>query len=267
MTPSKQVLERVKQATVALAFLPEKASADRKIGPFVIVGSGFCIAQDGIIVTCEHVLSAFMARDWRKLLAEVPESERTKNFWPLRDMKMSIPKVLFFFINRASVDVVPISIDYAMGSATYDIGLMRLQKSPAFQSYPYLEMESFEELYEGMEVATCGFPLGNEMERQLGTVTSSFTKGILSSVIPARNSETKFVTGFQLDLTATNGNSGGPVFNWETGKVFGALASAPVHSEGNPVAGFTKAESIYRILDDGSLTRFRSGPHPGLKDM
>jgi hypothetical protein len=70
----------------------------------------------------------------------------------------------------------------------------------------------------------------------------------------------KHITGFQLDLTATNGNSGGPVFNWNTGKVFAVLQGAPVHASNIPVAGLAKGESIYRIINDGTLERFRSGP-------
>ena len=74
-----------------------------------------------------------------------------------------------------------------------------------------------------MEIGTCGFPLGNVLQEQIGTVTSSFTKGTISSIILAANVARDHLQGFQLDLTATNGNSGGAVFSLATGKVLGVL--------------------------------------------
>ena len=265
---SKETLERVKRSTVALAFLPPEPSADPKIAPFVIIGSGFCIDESGTVVTCEHVVNAFLARDFRQLIAEVPPEDQTKDLWPLRNIQMMIPHALFFFTDKSPehLYVLPVPVEFGMAKMDYDIGLLRLRKHPAFTTFPFLEIESFEELYEGMEVATCGFPLGNDLQTQLGTMTSSFTRGILSSIIPAPNTIPKYVTGFQLDLAATNGNSGGPVFNWATGKVLGVLQGAPVHGKNAPVAGLAKAESIYLILNDGALERFRAGP-PNLSKL
>ena len=85
---------------------------------------------------------------------------------------------------------------------------------------------------------------------QIGTVTSSFTRGGLSSVIPSPGAGKKHVKGFQLDLTATYGNSGGPVFSLESGKVFGVLQGGVVSQQGELVPGFTKAESVYPLMED-----------------
>jgi hypothetical protein len=50
------VYEAVKRATVALVATFENVIPKR---PFSIVGSGFCVAPDGIIVTCDHVFKGF----------------------------------------------------------------------------------------------------------------------------------------------------------------------------------------------------------------
>ena len=50
-------LNRIKKATVALVLHHPGHGAQQ---PFTIVGSGFCIDPKGLVVTCEHVLSAFM---------------------------------------------------------------------------------------------------------------------------------------------------------------------------------------------------------------
>jgi S1-C subfamily serine protease len=106
-----------------------------------------------------------------------------------------------------------------------------------------------------MEVGTCGFPLGNLLQEQLGTVTSSFTKGIISSIISAPGALCKDVKGFQLDLTATNGNSGGPVFSLQTGEVLGVLQGGARHPDGYMVQGITKAEPIYPLLQNDPIER------------
>jgi S1-C subfamily serine protease len=54
---SRDVFERVKKATVAIVISePKKAPKT----PFTIVGSGFCVHPEGIIVTCEHVFKTFV---------------------------------------------------------------------------------------------------------------------------------------------------------------------------------------------------------------
>jgi hypothetical protein len=100
--------------------------------------------------------------------------------------------------------------------------------------------------------------LGEGLHDQLGTVTSSFTKGMISSIIPAPGVTREHVTGFQLDATATNGNSGGPVFSLSTGKVFGVLASGAMHPHGYPI-GLTKAEPIYPLFENDLVARMAAG--------
>jgi S1-C subfamily serine protease len=117
-------------------------------------------------------------------------------------------------------------------------------------------------LAQRVEVATCGFPLGEALYDQIGTVTSSFTKGMISSIIPAQGVPREHVRGFQLDLTATNGNSGGPVFSLATGRVFGVLQRGAVHPQtGHIVQGLTKAEPVYPVFDTDLLARLQS-PNP-----
>jgi S1-C subfamily serine protease len=102
--------------------------------------------------------------------------------------------------------------------------MLRVLPHTAFPSgYPALESEDYEAVTEGDEVGTCGFPLGNYLHEQLGTVTSSFTTGVISSIISSPGVGKEVVKGLQLGLTATHGNSGGPMFSLASGKVFGVL--------------------------------------------
>lgn len=141
----------------------------------------------------------------------------------------------------------------------YDLAAMRLGPHPAYPNgYPALPIADYAELHEMMEIATCGFPLGEVLQEQLGTVTSSFTKGMISSIIPAQGVDQKHLQGFQLDITATNGNSGGPVFCLDSGKVFGVLQRGVKHPQtGHMVQGLTKAEPIYPLLKNDFLDGLR----------
>jgi hypothetical protein len=83
---------------------------------------------------------------------------------------------------------------------------------------------------------------------------------MISSIIPIHGVPRDHLTGFQLDLTATNGNSGGPVFSVPSGKVFGVLQRGVQHPEsGDIVQGITKAEPVYPVFENGLIERLLKG--------
>jgi S1-C subfamily serine protease len=258
--PTREQLELIKRATVAIALVPDQPPADDRETPFTIVGTGFCIDPDGIVITCEHVLRAF-APGIRQAIAALPNEKAAPGLRPLKGLSMLVPHVLFFVAGQSEEEllVLPVPVSNAVAKLEYDLGAIRVQRHAALPSgYPALAVEPFEDIYEGMDLATCGFPLGNDLQHQLGTMTSSFTRGILSSVAPAANSRVDLVTGFQLDITATFGNSGGPVFSWSSGRVLGVLQGGPTLQSGKPLPGLARAEPIYRILRDGTLDRLKA---------
>jgi len=65
--PDRKVLERIKSATVAIA-MQSPGPLDPRQHPFRIVGTGFCISSDGIVITCEHVSTGALIRlpGWRR---------------------------------------------------------------------------------------------------------------------------------------------------------------------------------------------------------
>jgi S1-C subfamily serine protease len=147
-------------------------------------------------------------------------------------------------------------MDIAISKTNFDLGLIRLHRHPAFKDgFPQLEVGNYSDVYEGMEVWTCGFPLGSYLQKKIGTITSSFTKGIISSIIPSPGTSLEHLKGYQLNLTATHGNSGGPVFSPDTGKVYAVLQRGVSDPNGNIVQGITRAEPIYPIFEHDSLSR------------
>jgi len=253
----KEIFKKVKRATVAMAVVDFNNFSK----PFEIVGSGFCIDSTGIIVTCRHVLSAFMSKsiDQQIKEAEVKEENKGKEVKTTGPFKAIKPFVIFFDTESSSSKLfaLPTVVDMLMARTDKDIGMVRVLKHKYFErGYPFLEIENYESINEGDDIAICGFPLGTYLKERLGTVTSSFTKGIISSVIPSPGVTVNILQGFQLNITATYGNSGGPVFSLSSGKVFGVISEGLPDSSGKIIPGIVKAVPIYVISNDIESPQF-----------
>ena len=241
---SAAIYDAVKKATVAIVAEIPNAFPRR---PFKIFGSGFCIDRERIVITCAHVFKAF----------------RPAQPGATGPFRMMAPYAMFYGGLRGThLDMHPVGIYHVATVNGFDLAALKLTKHAAYpEGYPTLPIADYSELHEMMEIATCGFPLGEVLQDQLGTFTSSFTKGMISSILPAQGVELEHLRGFQLDLTATNGNSGGPVFSLQSGKVFGVLQRGAVHPEsGHMVQGITKAEPIYPFFMGDLLDRLKHGP-------
>jgi len=245
------IFSKVKAVTVAVVLLNEE---DNK-HPFIIAGTGFCIHNEGIIVTCRHVISAFTDEKEFDKLIEITNSSEQENV--ARELRGLVPHVIFFDSSRpGQLIAYPVRVSMSVCQTNYDLGMMKLHKHKAFpKGYPTLEIENYEKITEGAEIALCGFPLGNYLQEQIGTITSSFTRGILSSIIPAPNAPIEHLKGFQLNITATHGNSGGPVYTLDSGKVFGILQKGVVGNDGSILQGIAKAEPIYALTENDSIER------------
>ena len=254
----KKILEKIKAATVAIAYIN---TADSK-EPFTILGSGFCIDASGVIITCRHVLEAMMSKSIAEQIEESEPSSTSNSPQQLSPGDVKRPHAIFYDIKRTSdhVFAIPVPMQNSISKIDKDLAALQLLKHNTFSNgYPYLEIEDYKDISEGEDIGVCGFPLGNYLFNQLGTVTSSFTTGILSSIIPAPNVQLPQLTGFQLDVTATNGNSGGPVFTMNSGKVFGVLTLGVVHPSGEIVQGLVKAEPVYPAVEDDFIKRLKRG--------
>jgi S1-C subfamily serine protease len=258
MRDKREIFKSVKAATVALAVLTEKKDGTC---PFNIVGSGFCIDSIGIIITCGHVLSAFFGEPLKEQVKKFDSVDPKKKTRTGKVGVLSVPNVLFYKtdeLTKNNLVVFPVPVSTGMAKTDFDLAIFRILPHVGFlRGFPFLEIEDYDNIYEGDEVAICGFPLGNYLYEQLGTVTSSFTKGIISSIIPGPNVSQKYLKGFQLNLTAAHGNSGGPVFSLSTGKVFGVLQRGAVDHEGKVLPNIIKAEPVYPVLEHNSINRLK----------
>lgn len=237
----------MKQATVALGLLDEGNARN----PFRIVGSGFCVHRRGIVVSNRHVFEAFMNKPFCEHVAEIAPEDQEKDVQPLRGLRGVMPYGIFFSTTFRPHQLAALLVLPEAGVATIDadLGMIKLSSHIAFpEGFPSLDIASYSDIWEGMEIGVCGFPLGSFLRDQIGTITSSFTMGHISSIIPYSGVPLEALKGFQLAITATHGNSGGPVFSRETGQVLGVLTGGLVNRDGHLVSGFARAEPVYQVV-------------------
>ena len=68
----------------------------------------------------------------------------------------------------------------------FDIAVFKIHKHGAFaDGFPALDMAEYTDLRDMMDVATCGYPFGDFLWSQVGSATSSFTKGAMSAILPS----------------------------------------------------------------------------------
>lgn len=172
MNSRRDVFDQVKRATVALAFMRKTPGPRNR--PFEILGSGFCVDPSGVVITCRHVIEAFMAKSAAEQIAAASESEKVRPIRKLGPVDVIPPQVMFF---RHDVDpnhlvAAIIQARLIVAKTDRDLAVVRIDAHRMFpDGYPHLDLEESHVLFEGQEIATCGFPLGNFLSEQIGTVT------------------------------------------------------------------------------------------------
>ena len=160
-----------------------------------------------------------MEKPVHQQVAELPEEDRGKKIQPLEPQRIITPYAIFYDTTRTADYMTAYSIPTktTIVKTNVDLAMVRLNSHKAFQDgFPFGEIEEYSNLYEGMEAAICGFPLGGLLTKELGTYSSSFAKGIIASNLPAPGATMEHIKGFQLDVTSAPGSSGGPAFSGES---------------------------------------------------
>ncbi|AJP48792.1 peptidase S1 [Rugosibacter aromaticivorans] len=169
---------------------------------FLMRGTGFALGDGSVIATNAHVIPpALDAAQQETLAVLVRQGDELHR-------------------RNATLQVT---------DADHDLALLRISGPPL----PALKIKSAAKVREGQAVAFIGFPIGGSLG--FSPVTH---RGIISSItpiaLPAGNSAQlkekpirRLRSGsfsiYQLDATAYPGNSGGPLFDVNTGEVVGIL--------------------------------------------
>lgn len=201
-TTKREVFERARRATVAFGVMETNEKGERVPK---ITGSGFATRiEPGMVVTAKHVLS----RD--NLMLLVPK-EVTKN--PAGDLE-------------ANYDFVAVAQAHAvMKHDVFDVAAL-IFPNRTFSLSRSLSLDAGASPSIGQTVATCGWPYGWTLQQLGGAIpTASALTGIVSAIYPHPSASNR--TSYLAQLPVNPGNSGGPVFDPRTGKVFGVQSSMP----------------------------------------
>lgn len=187
-------IERIKPALVVVGTFNKLKSP-----AFSMRGSGFAVGDGRLVATNSHVIPESLDQDSLMILARQGESTR------------------------------PIPAQLVARDAEHDLALLRIS-GPAL---PALRLGASDTVREGQAVAFSGFPIGGALG--FSPVTH---RGIISSITPIAipignanqlkdQSIRRLRSGafpiFQLDGTAYPGNSGGPLFDPDSGEVLGVI--------------------------------------------
>lgn len=222
-----EIYNRVRSSIVA--FVPKyfKIDPQEPKTPALpsIFGTGFIFREDGLIATNNHVLTVF---------DQVLRDPNNPKEWPVLVMlftpsEKGMLQIPLEVLNRGGISKIEHKkeIENHYKISTPDLGYVQVKA----KGLPVLELENSECLVEGMEIATAGFPMGENLlveGERLKQVTPIVQKGIVSSVLPFPS---KNNTGFMINVMSQGGASGSPVFLPESGKVIGILFARVYDSE------------------------------------
>lgn len=192
-----QAIARIKPSVVGVGSLQKTRTP-----PMNFIGTGFA-AGDGLsVLTCAHVIQKLLDANPNEVIGILTGQGEAAQFRPAK----------------------VVSID-----TEHDLALLRLAGAPL----PALALGDAGTVREGQAMAFMGFPLGTLLG--LHHVTHRATVSSLTPVVmPSENAQrldTRRLsqlqkspyTVFQLDATAYPGSSGSPLFDPETGVVYGIV--------------------------------------------
>lgn len=223
-------IERIKPSIVVVGTFNKLRSP-----PFILRGTGFVVADGSLIATNAHVL---------------PD--------PGKD-----PAEALMVLARVGNNPQPREVRLLQRDDDHDLAVLRLIGPPL----PAMTLADAVTVREGQSIAFTGFPIGGALG--FAPVTH---RGILAAITPIAlpggnatelkdRSIRRLRTGsfpiYQLDATAYPGNSGGPLYDAETGSVIGIINMVFVKSTKEAVlekpSGITyaiPAEHLRRLLNE-----------------
>jgi S1-C subfamily serine protease len=213
----RELFARIRRSIVAIGVHPPGPEGGVLIEPagrrhdFLILGTGFVIAP-GIVLTALHVLNPWI---------NAAPGQR-----PPSNPRLMIPEI--GSVDGKMVQGFHSAKVVGLGANTNtDIAVLRIDPNDPFTcAIPPLALDP-NRCCEGDIIGMCGFPLGNGLHRsdfgEDGRFISSFSQGLVSAILPHPDAPLESQRIFQIDAMVNPGNSGGPVFNQDTGEVCGVL--------------------------------------------
>jgi S1-C subfamily serine protease/DNA-binding XRE family transcriptional regulator len=201
-----------------VAFASRLTAGTRPLFP-PIIGTGFVVDSDGIVVTNRHVVEALQklpahpvtgARSDIAILWREPEVVGNGLVMPVLLVEIKAYSSITSFTTNGPF----------FGEDLPDIGFVQLKA----REVPALQLATAPNvLRQGMDAATAGFPLGTDPFVCFGKIsqlTPTLRRGIVSALLPF---PCPYPHGFTLDVLSQGGASGSPVFLTDSPTVIGMV--------------------------------------------
>ena len=215
-----EVVSAIKPAVAAIGVrltghdMPFRQYVDEaeSLPPPELLGTGFCIHQRGIIVTCQHVVDTL------------------SNIIRKKNIPMASAVVVFTSYDRngrAYLNGVPVNRILAPGA---DIGLIELHSHSS--PLPTIDAGEDYNVDVGEEIGICGYPLGENpllADGRLAGGTSFVQKGIISAILPSEYDRNR--KELVISTPVFPGYVGSPVFRTKKPELVGivkAIASPTI---------------------------------------
>ena len=199
----RKVLRSVRKATVGVGLV--KAEKERQ--KLMVGGTGFIVnSQQGMILTARHVVDGLI------------EKEKNDEKWC-----GSYLGVLLYQPPAGSAAAPAFTFIVAhevVKNNKHDVAVITVRGHDLRRRGLTLNYDMAPE--EGDMAGTCGWPHG--LDKGIGGL-STFLLGPISSVLPSPQAGPTERDAYNLQMPATQGNSGGPVFELDTGQVFGLVTA------------------------------------------
>jgi len=156
-------------------------------------GSGFMMSENGYAITCNHVIA-----NAKNIKVRIRISGRIGGMdtW-----------------HKATVVATDKIVDMA---------LLKLEG----ENFPSVQMDWNNPIKRGQKIQLLGYPFGTKISDDAKLLDYSIFEGKVASIQKKNGYDTVFV-----DMQAKRGNSGGPVFDIESGKVIGILCGSQIEGD------------------------------------
>lgn len=211
----RALIPLIRQATVAFGFVVRNEDGTRKDALPRIVGSGIAVEDGRVILTAAHVIAEMIAikaknelmRQNATPVAAVPGRAS------LSERKEDGSRDLIASYGLLSFDVLGRTVN-----PSDDIGII----TPPGPLPTSVDLDFEHEPYEGDPVFACGWPDGTVMNN---SAVSTFAFGTVAAVLPHPAARLTRRREYVVQMPVNAGNSGGGVFDQETGRLIGIVSS------------------------------------------
>lgn len=181
------IMEKVEKATV-LVYLDSVLITQNGVFPVRSMGTGFLASEDGYIVTNAHIVNQNNIIGLIKILVE----------------------------NKTEYNAQVVRIDN-----DYDLSIIKIMGDVKFQHF--LQFATDKDIVDGHNACFVGYPLVPDFQKHGIGISASISDGLIK-----KKKQLTYISKTEMDIIeissdANKGNSGGPLFIPENGKVIGVI--------------------------------------------